>query len=114
MKHNLGLKIRGEAARSPVGRWRRVWGLALLGCLAALLVFGAAAYAQTAGYTLDWFTVDSGGAVGTSPGGYTLSGTTGQPDAGAPVAGGGYRLAGGFWYAPPAEKRVYLPMIKRP
>jgi len=47
------------------------------------------------GYSLDWWTADSGG--GTSQaGGYSLSGTVGQAEPGA-LHGGDYALAGGFW-----------------
>jgi len=49
--------------------------------------------AQT--YSIDWFTIDSGG--GTSAGGiYSVSGTIGQPDAGK-MAGGRFTVEGGFW-----------------
>jgi hypothetical protein len=62
--------------------------------LAALLAFTAATlHAQS--YSLDWFTLDSGG--GTSTGGvYSVSGTIGQPDAGV-MSGGPFTLVGGFW-----------------
>jgi hypothetical protein len=47
-------------------------------------------------YSVDWFTIDTGG--GTSTGAvYTVNGTIGQPDAGGPMVGGGYSLTGGFW-----------------
>jgi len=76
-----------------------------------LLVAASAAYARMAGYSLPWWTADSGG--GTSSGGnYSLSGTIGQPDTDT-LSGGDYRLEGGFWgtvsgAAPP--QRVYLPV----
>jgi len=67
---------------------------AILGTLAALLLCGAYAQAQT--YSIDWHTTDGGG--GTSSGGvYSVSGTIGQPDAGGPMTGGNYSLTGGFW-----------------
>ena len=47
-------------------------------------------------YTIDWFTVDGGGAMNISGGNYTLSGTIGQPDAGR-MSGGNEVLDGGFW-----------------
>jgi hypothetical protein len=46
-------------------------------------------------YTLDWFTVASGGGT-VSGGDYTLDGIVGQPDAGN-LSGGGYAVEGGFW-----------------
>jgi len=67
-------------------------------------------------YSLDWWTVDSGG--GSSNGGnYTLSGTIGQHDASDPMTGGDYGLQGGFWgvkgvgAAAPQNKKIYLPVI---
>lgn len=51
------------------------------------------------GFTIDWFTIDSGG--GTSSGGpFAVSGTIGQWDAGppaGPMVGGGREVSGGFW-----------------
>jgi len=47
------------------------------------------------GFSLPWWTIDSGG--GTSQGGaYSLRGTTGQADAGR-LSGGNSILEGGFW-----------------
>ena len=67
---------------------------AILGMLAALLLCGAHAQAQT--YSIDWHTTDGGG--GTSTGGiYSVSGTIGQADTGGPMTGGNYSLTGGFW-----------------
>ncbi len=55
------------------------------------------AFAQSTGYSVDWYTVDGGG--GSSVGGlFTLSGTAGQPDASA-LGGGLYSAVGGFWHA---------------
>ena len=86
--------------------------IALTSILALLLLAAASvAVARMAGYSLPWWTSDSGG--GTSNGGkYQLSGTIGQPEAGA-LSGGDYRLEGGFWggvsgVAP--FQRVYLPL----
>lgn len=82
----------------------RASGSALLLALACALPSGAGAerVAQTAespqgsGFTIDWFTLDSGG--GSSSGaGFGLDGTFGQPDAGD-ASGSGYTLRGGFWY----------------
>jgi hypothetical protein len=55
---------------------------------------GLATSAQTQ-YTIDWFTIDSGGGT-SSGGGFEVSGTIGQPDAGT-LSGGGFVLEGGFW-----------------
>jgi hypothetical protein len=63
--------------------------------LAALLWLAMALLCQSQPYTLDWWTMDSGG--GTSSGGlFSVTGSIGQPDAGA-MSGGGYLLTGGFW-----------------
>jgi hypothetical protein len=65
----------------------------LKAAIAVLLVWTSGAMAQN--YSIDWYTIDSGG--GTSTGGvYTVSGTIGQPDAGK-LTGGNYTLEGGFW-----------------
>jgi hypothetical protein len=56
------------------------------------MCFAPAVLAQ---FSIDWFTIDSGG--GTSTGGvYSVSGTIGQPDADT-MSGGNFSLAGGFW-----------------
>jgi len=50
--------------------------------------------------SIDWFTIDSGGAMFTTdgqPNGFELSGTIGQPDAGVAMTGAGFELVGGFW-----------------
>ena len=49
------------------------------------------------GYTLEWSTIDTGGATFSSGGTYTLAATIGQPDAGE-LSGGAYSLTGGFWF----------------
>jgi hypothetical protein len=65
---------------------------------ATLLALGlalTAVGARAQNFSIDWFTVDSGG--GTSTGGvYSVTGTIGQPDAGA-MSGGNFTLDGGFW-----------------
>lgn len=78
--------------------------------VAILTVSGAAAT-----YSMNWWTVDSGG--GSSSGsGYSLDGTIGQPDAGT-LSGSGYSLDGGFWggqatTTPPSwGGRLYLPAV---
>jgi len=65
--------------------------------------------AQSGGYDLAWFSVDSGG--GQSVGGmYTLDGVIGQPDASL-LSGGVYTLSGGFLKM--ADYKVYLPVVLR-
>jgi hypothetical protein len=66
---------------------------------------------RTTGYTIDWNTVDGGGAQNLSGGTYTLSGTVGQPDAGS-QSGGSYTLNGGFW-VDLFGYRLNLPLIMR-
>jgi hypothetical protein len=81
----------------------------LLGVIAILA--GGTAVADSLGYAIDWWTVDSGG--GSSSGGrYGLSGTIGQPDAGE-MAGGDYTLSGGFWVEVQPGYVVYLPLVMR-
>jgi hypothetical protein len=68
---------------------------------------------QQAAYTIDWYTIDGGGALNGNGGSYSLSGAIGQPDAGA-SGGGSYTLVGGFWGgAVIASYSVYLPLILR-
>jgi hypothetical protein len=83
--------------------------------LAALFLAAGAAYAQSAGFDLRWWTVDGGG--GESQGeGYTLAGTVGQPDAGQMI-GDGYQLTGGLWSGaaqePAAQNSLFLPLVTR-
>lgn len=47
-------------------------------------------------FSIDWFTIDSGGATSTG-GVYSVSGTLGQPDASHAMTGGGFSITGGFW-----------------
>src|SRR5262245_53733305 len=61
----------------------------------ALLAFVKPAAAQP--FSIDWYTIDGGGAMNTTGGSFTLSGTIGQPDAGT-MSGGSFTLNGGFWY----------------
>ena len=63
---------------------------------AALLMF-AATVASPADLTIDWYSIDGGGAMFTTGGTLELSGTVGQPDAGAALTGGDLELEGGFW-----------------
>lgn len=64
-----------------------------LGISALLATAGAAAD----DFSLDWWTVDAGGAMWTTGGDFELSGTIGQPDACVALTGGDFELVGGFW-----------------
>ena len=86
--------------------------LILVFLLVILLTTTFSARAQEPGYTLDWWTVDGGGAMSlTGDQGYSLNGTTGQPD--AQVWGdGNYTLTGGFWRVLAVKGyHIYLPLI---
>jgi hypothetical protein len=90
----------------------RATGLLLL---VVLLLVGGAVARSDGGYDLSWWTVDGGGATGSTGGGYSLSGTAGQPDAGV-LEGGSYVLGGGFWRGGEAAApwyEVYLPVALR-
>jgi len=98
---------------------RRTIGL-VIGLL-LLVLLGLAGYAFPAAaqqpeqtYTLNWWTVDGGGATLSTGGGYSLGGTAGQPDAGV-LDGGGYTLGGGFWKGgrTSAAYHIYLPLVMR-
>lgn len=96
--------------RTPIDRNTGVFLLLAL----LLLVAGVALVHASNGYSIHWFTIDSGG--GNSKGGdYTLNGTSGQPDAGE-LSGGEYTLGGGFWGGGAIAEVVYLlnlPMVTR-
>lgn len=62
--------------------------------VAAVVTASATAHAD---YTIDWWTIDSGGDMWTFGGDFALSGTIGQPDAGVVMRASGYELVGGFW-----------------
>lgn len=87
-----------------------VFALVLL-ALAGLALHGLPTAAQQPQqvYTLDWWTVDGGGATFSTGGGYSLGGTAGQPDAGVLTGGRGYTLGSGFWKggAPARMFRIY-------
>jgi hypothetical protein len=73
------------------------------------------AAANGQGYTLDWWTVDGGGATFSTGGAYALGGSIGQPDAGL-LTGGDYTLGGGFWGGGAAAGggyEIYLPLVLR-
>jgi hypothetical protein len=69
--------------------------------LVAVSVSGSAA-ALADDFTVDWYTIDSGGQMWSTGGGFELGGTIGQADAGVTaMTGGSFELVGGFWAAPP-------------
>lgn len=69
--------------------------------LGVLLLVGVRlALAQS--YSVDWHTIDGGGATFSTGGTFQLGGTIGQPDASSfatPITGGNFTLVGGFWPA---------------
>lgn len=88
--------------------------LSLVSLLAVLLTTTLTVNAQGPGYTLDWRTVDGGGAMSLAGDhGYSLDGAMGQPD--AQVWGdGNYTLTGGFWGVLTAKDYyIYLPIVLR-
>ena len=92
----------------------RKWILSLLLLIIAVAVLGVVSASALAGYTLDWWTVDGGGATSSTGDSYSLDGTMGQLDAGTST-GGVYTLAGGFWGGGAAaiESNLFLPLILR-
>jgi hypothetical protein len=60
-----------------------------------------------ADYSIDWHTIDGGGAMVSTGGDFELSGTVGQPDASTVIlTGDTFELTGGFW---PGAAGVSLP-----
>ena len=63
-----------------------------------IIALVAAASVAADDFSLDWWTIDSGGETFSNGGNFELGGTIGQPDASPTlVAGGDYELVGGFW-----------------
>ena len=93
---------------------KRIRFLSLLLLVIAVALLGVVSASAPAGYTLDWRTVDGGGATSSAGGSYSLGGTIGQPDAGT-SSGGTYTLSGGFWGGGAAaiEYNLFLPLILR-
>ena len=95
---------------------KRKWFLSLLPLVIAVAALGVVSASALAGYTLDWWTVDGGGATFSTGGGtYSLGGTIGQPDAGT-SSSGTYALSGGFWgggATAEAAHNLFLPLILR-
>ena len=98
--------------------------LTLIIALLAVLLIVSASRAQTGAgsasadvgtsdtYSIDWYSVDGGGAMDTGGGAYSLSGTIGQADAGT-LSGSGYTLSGGFWGGISPRYFVDLPLLQR-
>jgi len=91
---------------------KRIRFLSLLLLVIAVALLGVVSASALAGYTLDWWTVDGGGAMFSSNGSYSLGGTIGQPDAGTST-GGTYTLSGGFWGGGATAHDLFLPLILR-
>lgn len=67
--------------------------------VAGLTAFASLSNALGQNFTIDWYTIDGGGAMNSTGGTFSLSGTIGQPDAGPQggMSGGAFSLTGGFW-----------------
>ena len=92
---------------------KRKWFLSLLLLVIAGALLGVVSASALAGYSLDWWTVDGGGATFSAGGSYSLGGAIGQPDAGTST-GGTYTLSGGFWGGGAAQAyNLFLPLILR-
>jgi hypothetical protein len=82
----------------------------------ALLIGTASTNAQRinespqVGYSIDWYTIDGGGAMFSTNGSYSLGGSIGQADAGT-LGGGSYTLSGGFWNGSLIQYNLYLPLV---
>lgn len=75
--------------------------------IATLIVSGAAAvFAQSSGYTIEWFSTNSGGQA--AGGVYSWGGISGQPEAGV-LSSGAYTLSGGFWQK--TDFKFHLPIV---
>ncbi|MFH1746063.1 MAG: hypothetical protein ABIG44_03350 [Planctomycetota bacterium] len=70
--------------------------------LSLVVMLALAPAALTQDFAIDWYTIDSGGAMWTTGGDFELSGTIGQPDAGVVMTGDDFALTGGFWAGVPA------------
>ena len=84
----------------------------LIACgLPLLSVFSASAVGS---YSIDWWTIDDGGAISSTGGDFSLAGTIGQPEYGTSSAES-YSLSGGFWGGGGAAEiyRVILVLIFR-
>ncbi len=96
---------------------KRKWVVVCFSAFVLLAVNVRVGYAEpsvaprTTGYSIDWYTIDGGGAQNLSGGSYTLNGTIGQFDAGS-QSGEAYALKGGYWVEL-FGYRLNLPLIMR-
>ena len=74
------------------------------GAAIAVVLLAAPVWAG-APWTVDWWTIDSGGEIFASGGSWELSGSVGQWDAtaNAGASGGQWELTGGFWASASGE-----------
>ena len=95
---------------------KRKWFFSLLLLVIAIAALGIVSASALGVTSLDWWTVDGGGATFSSGGSTSLGGTIGQPDA-ATARGGTYTLEGGFWGDQNntiiKSQWIYLPLINR-
>jgi hypothetical protein len=93
---------------------KRKWFFSLFLLVIGVALLGVVSASALGVYTLDWWTVDGGGATFSTGGSYSLGGSIGQPDAGT-SSGGSYALVGGFWGGDTstANHQIYLPLIRR-
>ena len=75
-----------------------------------LLLVAAAWSGSAQSYSIDWHTMDGGGAMSTN-GQYSLRGTIGQPDAGPTMSGGNFSVSGGFWHFVSVVQTVGSPTL---
>lgn len=75
---------------------RRIAPALLLLIAVTLLVAYQQVRADPPPFSLDWWSIDGGGATFLAGGSYSLGSTAGQPDAGV-LTGNGFTLQGGFW-----------------
>jgi hypothetical protein len=68
-----------------------------------VISFACLAHAQS--FSVEWFTIDSGGGAN-AVSNYSLTGTIGQPDAGPTLTTGAFSLVGGFWSASTVQNAV--------
>ena len=88
-------------------------GLAMISPGRSATIDVASAATACAPFTIDWYTIDSGGLVAATPAsGYGLSGTIGQFDVGV-HSGGQYTLRDGFWGGIDPRFLGALPIVQR-
>lgn len=92
---------------------KRIRFLSLLLLVIAGALLGVVSVSALGGYSLDWWTVDGGGATSSAGGSYGLGGSIGQPDAGGTSSSGTYTLTGGFWGGGATAHNLFLPLILR-